>query len=415
MLNELKKRVKKGARKARKVSVDVAGRMERSFGTPVNQLVEVHYRGKPMTFSYMGPIETVTIDVIKRVQLENNPEIAESEVKFDPTKRRLDTATAYISCSCGTEFKKELDIAVVESRDIKEIMKKTKDIDMQRHYHSGHEMHVDHTESKIEVIPEDMRIKDWNPERINYYRLFPKKTADIKYLVTYGQDLLAEAEQWKYKRTEKGSNTIYRQNSLFSVFVVGLLMLLEYVIIAAMRASQNVNPYLPSSSPPVSYLPWYILISVVIIMFGIMWRLHIHDISNQEVKYIQIQSAPFFISNRGVLPVVMTNAVIDQVWDYQARVMQLDQSVAKDIYYSLATWSDDAIAQLYRAKMLGHVEHELMGITNEVEHLKQLDYEYRNMNTKTNLTLVQMIEIALGTFLATVGIVVLMTYMGVGI
>ncbi len=410
MKDNVKKRVKNGQRKVRKIYVDVSNRLQRSFGTPVHQLAEIHYRGRPLKFSYSGQIETVSMDVIQREQ-EENKDNGKVEVKFDPTKRRVDTSTVHINCSCGMVFKKEIPTATAETRDIKKIIKHTNDIDMQRHKFSGHELKIDYVESQVEVISEDVQIKDWNPERITYYRIFPKKTADVKYLVSYGQDLLAEAEQWQYKDTTMGSSYVRKQNTMFMIFVMGLLMVLEFVLTITAISSQ----YVITPAQPNTYLPWYLLIIAIVILVSVMWKLHIHDVANQYVKYISLQSAPFYISNRGILPVVMTNAEVNQVWDYQARMMKLEPKTAKDVFYSLATWSDDAIAQLYRAKMIGHVEHELMGITSEIRDLQKLDYDYRNIQTGSKTSMTKIVEAILGTFLATIGVIILMGFMGSGI
>ncbi|MHB8559546.1 MAG: hypothetical protein ACYDAP_00045 [Thermoplasmataceae archaeon] len=410
MKDNVKKRVKNGQRKVRKIYVDVSNRLQRSFGTPVHQLAEIHYRGRPLKFSYSGQIETVSMDVIQREQ-EENKDNGKVEVKFDPTKRRVDISTVHINCSCGMVFKKEIPTATAETRDIKKIIKHTNDIDMQRHKFSGHELKIDYVESQVEVISEDVQIKDWNPERITYYRIFPKKTADVKYLVSYGQDLLAEAEQWQYKDTTMGSSYVRKQNTMFMIFVMGLLMVLEFVLTITAISSQ----YVITPAQPNTYLPWYLLIIAIVILVSVMWKLHIHDVANQYVKYISLQSAPFYISNRGILPVVMTNAEVDQVWDYQARMMKLEPKTAKDVFYSLATWSDDAIAQLYRAKMIGHVEHELMGITSEIRDLQKLDYDYRNIQTGSKTSMTKIVEAILGTFLATIGVIILMGFMGSGI
>ena len=412
MKDTVKKRVKSGQRKVRKIYVDVSNRLQRSFGTPVHQLAEIHYRGRPLKFSYSGQIETVSMDVIQREQEENNKDKDKVlEVKFDPAKRRVDSSTVHINCSCSIKFKKEMPTATAETRDIKTIIKHTNDIDMQRHRFSGHELKIDYVESQVEVISEDVQIKDWNPERITYYRIFPKKTADVKYLVSYGQDLLAEAEQWRYKDTKMGSAYVGKQNTMFMIFVMGLLMVLEFVLtITAMSTQYVITPVQPDV-----YLPWYLLIIAIVIMFSIMWKLHIHDVANQYVKYIELQAAPFYISNRGILPVVMTNAEVNQVWDYQSRMMHLEPKTAKDVFYSLATWSDDAIAQLYRAKMIGHVEHELMGITSEIRDLQKLDYDYRNIQTGSKTSMARMIEAILGTFLATIGVIILLGMMGMGV
>ena len=48
--------VRKAAKRGRHVAVDVSGRLKRSFGNPVQQKIEAHYRGKPLSFNYTGNI-----------------------------------------------------------------------------------------------------------------------------------------------------------------------------------------------------------------------------------------------------------------------------------------------------------------------------------------------------------------------
>ena len=158
------------------------------------------------------------------------------------------------------------------------------------------------------------------------------------------------------------------------IFIFGLIETFTFLF-----ASSSAPSYFPTTHP--SYTPWYILIGVVIIMFSAMWRLHIHDMSKSTTKLIMLQSAPFFISNRGVLPVVLHNSQLQDVWDYQARLMEMDDSKAKDVIYALQTWSDAQIAQLERMNKLGQVEHELTMINEEIRDISKLDHEYRKETT----------------------------------
>jgi hypothetical protein len=77
---------------------------------------------------------------------------------------------------------------------------------------NGHKLSLLYVETNTEIIPEDKRMKNFNPERINYYRLFSKKTLEVKYLATYGQDLLAEAPQYKYADSSQGRKAIGMNN-----------------------------------------------------------------------------------------------------------------------------------------------------------------------------------------------------------
>ena len=364
--------IKTGFQKIKRISVDLSNRLQRSFGTPVKQQVEIHYQGKPMTFNYTGPIESTSIEVIQQEQGNDKEEL---ELKFDPTKRRLDTSTVTVQCSCGQLFTVQMDTVKTASDKsiIREATRKNHSI-LTKHYEKeGHKLSVKVVETPVEVIKENERIKNFTDSRINLYRLFSKKTAEVKYLVSYGQDLLAEAPQYPYNQTTAGEHHIANQNFFFFLFIFGLIELLTYL--ASSSSSATVSYYSPATHP--SMTPWYVVIAVVIGMIILMWRLHIRDLARTMVKVIILQSAPFYISNRGVLPVVMVNSTINQVWEYQARMMEVDDRAAKNVFHSLQSWSDSQIAELYAANQLGQVEAELSMIANSIKDLKKTDYEFR--------------------------------------
>ena len=381
--NEAPGRLRKTGRKTRKgirnsfsamkrISVDLTNRLQRSFGSQIKQQVEIHYQGKPMTFNYIGPLEETSIEVLSQDEnLKDGKE--ELEVKFDPTKQRMDTSKVTVACSCGQLFVVEMD-TVKTSTDkstIREATRKNHSLLVNHYEKEKHNLSVKLIETPIQVIKEDERIKNFTDSRINYYRMFSKKTAEVKYLVSYGQDLLAEAPQFSYNQTAIGKDSIGNQNFFFFLFIFGLIEVFTYLA----SSSSTSSYYSPISHPNLS--PWYVLIIVMIIMIIVMWRLHIKDMSQTMVKVIMLQSAPFYISNRGVLPVVMTNSTINQVWDYQSRMMSIDAKHARDVFFSLQSWSDSQIAELYRANKLGQVEKELVTIQNSIRDLEKIDVEYK--------------------------------------
>ncbi len=361
-------RFRKFSRSLRKVEVDLNNRLQKSFGRRVEQKVEIHYRGKPLTFVYDDVIEHIPIDVVK-----NDPDVmADGEIHFDPTKRRMDASDAFISCFCGAKYDVKVPTSVTgnNSEVMKSAIRRMPDILTHNDPERGHKLTLSYVETNTEVVPEKDRIKNFNSERINFYRLFSKKTAEVKYIATYGQDLLAEAPQAKYSETLQGKKSIGFQNLLFMLFVFGLIELFTVLFIS----SSSYNYVAPSHA---NNTAWYLLIFVVILMFAIMWRLHIYDISRSYVKFIMLQSAPFYISNRGVLPVVMVNSTITDVWDYQSRMMHMDDSKAKEVIYALQSWSDSQIRELEQANKLGALEHELSGINNEIRYLAKLDHQFK--------------------------------------
>ena len=372
MMNNFKKRTKGSIRnRMKRFEVDINNRLGRSFGNKVNQNVEIHYRGKPFSFVYDGNIETVSIDVVK-----SDLGLKDEDIQFDTTKERMDEADAFIGCTCGAKFDIKVPITICNNHEL--VMKKAVETmpNLLNHDNKkeGHTLSLLYIQTSTQTVPEKERIKNFNPDRINYYRIFSKKTVEVKYLVTYGQDLISEAPQYKYSETTGGSKNIGFQNVLFMIFIFGLIETFTFLFVSSSSPS-----YFPTTHP--SYTPWYILIGVVIIMFSTMWRLHIHDVSKSTTKLIMLQSAPFFISNRGVLPVVLHNSQLQDVWDYQARLMEMDDSKAKDVIYALQTWSDAQIAQLERMNKLGQVEHELTMINEEIRDISKLDHEYRKETT----------------------------------
>ena len=378
-LRKTGRKTRKGLRNSfsamKRITVDLTNRLQRSFGNQVRQQVEIHYDGKPMTFNYVGPLEETNIDVLSQDDdLKDGKE--ELELKFDPTKQRMDTSKVTVVCSCGGTFIVEMDTVktTTDKSIIREATRKNHSLLVNHYEKEGHHLSVRLIETPVQVIKEDERIKNFTESRINYYRTFSKKTAEVKYLTSYGQDLLSEAPQFPYHTTAAGKDSIGNQNFFFFLFIFGLIEVFTYLA----SSSSTSSYYSPINHPNLS--PWYVLIIVMIIMIIIMWRLHIRDMARSMVKVIFLQSAPFYISNRGVLPVVMTNSTVNQVWDYQARMMNMDAKNARDVFLSLQSWSDSQIAQLYRANKLGQVEKELDVIQNSIRDLEKYDLQYKKQS-----------------------------------
>lgn len=402
----LSKGVKRGTRRARKIVVDVNDRMEKSFGRHVDQLVEVHYLGKPLTFRYNGAMETITIDVLHREQQEQEigppteknatappkkKKVEETVEKFDSTKRRLDMADVSLSCSCGMTFKTK--VPVSEARNGNDNIKRNiDDKDIKQHMRELHTLNVDYVEIKDEVIPERDRIHNFDQKYIRFFRLFPKKTAEVKYLVSYDQDILSEAPQIKFSESSTGSAYLRKQNTLLMFFLFGVVDVFTYIV-----ASASAYPYNPH---PQNLVPWYLLIFTIIGAIVAVWMIKLREMGKTMIKNVRLQAAPFYISNRGILPVVMTESVLDPMWDYQSRVMHVDDKSAKEVYHSLTTWSDSQIAELYRAKQLGQVEHELTVINNEIRDIQKLDIEYRNQTSSQSASFQQIAIAVMVTIMA---------------
>lgn len=388
---------KKGVKKAKLIRVDMQNRLERSFGRRLDQLAEIHYRGKPMVFGYNGFIELLSVDVLHREEQEeglgrnNNAVIppVETVEQFDNTKRRLDMAKVKVSCSCGATFDTMIPVALAKTGN-KNVKENLADVDIQRHIIQDHAISVDYVEIRDEVIPETNRIKDFDTKKINFYRIFPKKTTEIRYLVSYDQDLLSEAPQIKFSDSQAGSKILRKQNLLMMYFLFGVMEIATYMFASS-------QAYIVG--PPVNNNPWYVTIFIAVLAIVGVWAVRIHEMGKTMIKDIRLQSGPFYISNRGILPVVMTNSTLTDVWDYQGNVMQSDDRAARNIYYSLTTWSDSQIAELYRAKILGQVEHELTVVQSEIRDIQKLDYSYRTQTTKEKADIQQLAIVGIAVFL----------------
>lgn len=391
MMEGIKKRTKTLGRRFQRVQVDLNNRLQRSFGKRVSQKVEIHYRGKPFSFMYDDVIETVSIDVV-----QNDPSISDGkELHFDPTKRRMDMSDVFITCKCGAKYDVKVPTSLTgNTKDVmRHAIRTTPDLLKHDDAENGHSLTLLYIETNTEVIPEDQRIKNFNPERVNFYKLFSKKTTEVRYLVTYGQDLLAESPQYKYSDTPGGSKKTGTQNFLFFIFLAVLIEAFTILFVSSTTVS-----YTPTAAP--SLTPWYILIGVVILLLSAMWRLHIHDMSKSLVKLIQLQSAPFTISNRGVLPVIMHNSDISDVWDYQAKIMNIPDDKAKEVIYALQTWSDNQIVELDRANKLGMVEHEVSKIYEDMRNLSKLDWEFRSKMDEPKINMRNVALAIIGTAFA---------------
>ena len=375
----LRDRIKNGERRVKRIGVDMTNRLERSFGTPVMQKVEIHYQGKPMTFNYVGPIETMSVDIVRN---EFQSEIKEGDkeelpIKFEPTKKRMDVSDVNLECSCGYTFKKiVIPTVATDSHDSVIDYAVKKDKMVREHYTNNHVIKVTNVETLVELIPENERIKNFTPQRINFYRIFPKKTAEVRYLASYGQDLLAEAPQYKFTDTKQGERDIGLQNIMFMFFIFGLLEILTY-----MASSSQSTYYSPVAKPNLT--PWYILIGVVILMIVVMWRLHINDLSKTMIKVIDLQSGPYYISNRGVLPVIMINSAVTPVLDFVSKVLQIESKDVKEVYYSLQSWSDQQTVLVERSKVIAQIELELSNIDVDLRDIVRRDHEYKKQNELT--------------------------------
>ena len=330
--------------------VDLSKRIQRGFGSPVLQKVEIHYQGQPRTFYYDGPIEEISIDVIHKQQREEK--IKES----------------------------------IKNKDLGE------DI---------------HPEESIEIEPTNIEpdpnsgIDEFEPKKIRFYKLFPKKTNEIKYIATYDQDILAEAPQPKMTETSGGSKYIRNFERMIMIFIFGLL---EVITIISFISSTT-----PSFSSQNTTNTWYIPIAITITMLVILWIVHVRDVSRTHVKYVNLQSGPFLISNTGIIPVIMTNTVVRPFWDYQKQVMNVDDKHAKDVFYSLQKWNEEQIQKLSISNKIMDASRGLSELVNEERELTRLNLEYKGVNSKSP----SFFNVVLAGIVVFVGYTMTLLFMGV--
>lgn len=399
---------KNGRRRLNRIRVDVANRLQKSFGSGVTQQIEITYQGKPMDFTYLGQVEVINITSLQNGLSEAPDERMEDRVEnvtFDPTRQRQNEIDVHISCTCGASLIGVMPAILrpekMKAEKILEIIAKN-DFTLRQHYNFGnHNLSIDYTEIRTEVIPEDRRISDFAEAKIQFLRLFPTKTADVKYIATYGQDVLAEAPQVKYSKTKVGGKRISNQNLMFAVFIWSISQVITFVV----GESQASNYYRVGYSAP-NLLPWYIVLGVVLLMTALMWRIHIHDLGNSYVKVVDLQSGPFYASNSGVLPAIMVNSTIHKVWDHQAEIMHVSTEGAQKVFDIFHSWHDNLLADLHRQNVVGNLQRELMSINNDLQQIAEKDMEWK---LERNATKKNWSELAIAVVL-TIGVYSLAMY-----
>ena len=365
------KNIRTGVQRTKHIAVDVSNRLQRSFGEPVKQMVEIHYDGRPLTFVYSGPLERISVEVMHKEQ----GLAAEAPEKFDLERRRLDLCEVRIGCTaCNQAYK-----ATMETHNVlnptPEILMRALPKAGKSHYRRDHIPKLETAIVETEEIRPENRIKKFHADRISFIRTFPTKTAEIRYLSLYDQDMLAEAPQVQYKKTSAGSEYMKKSDTFFTIFVACAVELLGFILMAL---TLQPTYYSPTPTMKVDYAPWIILLFVLIGAVGAIWRERIKATANTWVKFVELEAATYEISNKGVLPVIMKNSNLEPMWDYQARVMGITPAAAEDVFHSLQNWSDDDMARLHRANEIGKVEGALNEIEQGITRLKTLDYNYRH-------------------------------------
>lgn len=95
------------------------------------------------------------------------------------------------------------------------------------------------------------------------------------------------------------------------------------------------------------------------------------------IKIIDLESGPYYISNRGVLPVIMRNSELTPMLDFVSKALQIDSKHVKDVYYSLQNWSDAEVVLSTRGKTIAQVELELSGVHTELSDIVKIEHQFR--------------------------------------
>ena len=299
--------------------LDITKRLQHYFGVNVPQRIEIHYDG-PGAFSYVGELEVAEVP-IERIEEETNQKIEISIEKMeDPTQRRKNVG--------------------VRSEEDEEKSEERKEV----------------------TVPELVRIKNYNPEKIRFYRVFPKKDPfRVKYLATYDQDLIAEAPEFKFADTAQGSKYIAKFNMTLFGIIFGLIY---FVTILAMFSLLQ-SSYTPNNNT--NSLNLYIPLGISIMFLVLIYLIHSRDIMRNYVKYILLQPAPMSISSSMVYPVILINSRTHPLWAYFKRVAEVDDTKAMEVFLSLQNWNEKQLNDILISKeilknnsLLADIEMEQM-------------------------------------------------------
>ncbi len=307
--------------------VDVTNRIRKSFGFNIPQLIEIHYDG-PQRISYVGPLEEVDVAVV------------------DVPSEDGSTKHQVVASKLGEQKPEGREVDVDPTKMIDE-------------------------NGKVVDVPEEKRIKDFDPKKIRYYRTFPTKDPfAVKYFATYDQDLIGDAPQVKFSDTSMGSKSLNR----FTIVILGIISsIVEFITIIVVTASYN-----PYYNPTVntSTLNYYIPLAMGIIFLILLYIIHTRDMMRTYVRFLILQPIPMMVGkDTNIIPVFLTNSKPKPVWDYMVRVLHLTGEDAKKVFHAIQTWNEKAMEELILDKEVLNMNYALNEIDQEMQKLKGLDRE----------------------------------------
>ena len=282
--------------------LDITKRLQHYFGINVPQRIEIHYDG-PGAFAYVGELEVAEVP-IEKIEEETNQKIEVHVEKMqDPTQRRKNIGVRSEEDEAKAEERKEVE------------------------------------------VPELVRIKNYDPAKIRFYRVFPKRDPfRVKYLATYDQDLIAEAPEYRFSETAQGSKYIAKFNMTLFGIIFGLIY---FVTIIAMFSLLQPSYYTPHSS---NSLNIYVPLGISIMFLILIYLINSRDIMRNYVKYILLQPAPMSISSSMVYPVILINSRTHPLWQYFKKVAEIDDSKAREVFLSLQNWNEKQLNDVLISK-----------------------------------------------------------------
>ena len=380
--------VRKTRRGVKNILVDVNERIKRSFGKPIEQLVEIHYSGQPVSFFY-GPnqrIEEVTVDVVKREINEKKAHSVQGNVvdadglQVSLNERLSDKVEAIIKCvDCNREFNKILsshsDLTLINNT---EFLQRFNDKEILLHHDAGHKLVVVKENFQTNSVPEESRIKpeDFKPAQLKYYKLFTKNPAEVDFLVMYNQNLLTEAPQYKYTETRGGEKEINHMILGMTIFAWMATIVAIFMFLANAASVSTYTTTKPSSGITEWVMFGIVVLAIVMVVFD---RIYIK--SKTSVKYATLSPAPFNISNRGILPVFMANSVTRNPFDYVAETLHISPDQAKDVMFSLQRHSWDQLAKTKSALMFEKMNGVMQNLISESHDLRNYDMMIKQTKT----------------------------------
>lgn len=322
-----------GVREKVKGIVSLKNRKEASFGKKVQNKIEIHYHGPPFDFMYNGNIDEITVE----------------------------------------QFKQEQNLSDLE-------------------FDQGHYQTLGKGKPDKEVDPDDQIKEDIDVKKIRFYKLYSKKTTEVNFLATYDLDLIAVSRQVPFTQTTSGQTSVSRFRAVLTTsLVITLSALFDSYIISSYNPYSYAPPTPPS--PPTttitravtsaSFVDFYIPVMIGIAAVILLYIQHNRDLGKTMVHEMNLEALPFKIINaNSVLPVAISNSSVVSLWDYQAKLMKINDNQAKKVVEVLQEFKADQLENAFVNNKINEKNIALMKIENEQRALNNADMSMYNEGNK---------------------------------